>query len=96
VLISNLAVKLEEISGIAPGDDSQTPLQFVYQAADCKIFHKKGMTVDVTSMGRGVADVGWGGASCVVGDVGLSKKRDIVGKRRRGEGEGECVECRGD
>jgi hypothetical protein len=39
------------------------------------------MTYDVTAMWEKVADVAWGGASCVVGDVGL-KKRSVEEKQR--------------
>ena len=68
--------------GIAQGDATETPLQFVYQAADCRIWYTPEMTYDVTAMWEKVADVAWGGASCVVGDVGLKKKREVEGKQR--------------
>jgi hypothetical protein len=60
--------------GIREGDRSQTPLQFIYQPANCRIFYTAEMTVDVTALWKKVADVAWGGDCCVAGAVGLSKK----------------------
>ena len=58
--------------GIRQGDTTETPLQFVYEAADCRIFYEPAHTLDVSTMWQRAADVAWNGASCVVGDVGLS------------------------
>lgn len=60
--------------GIQEGDASQTPLQFIYQPADCRIFYTAEMTVDVTALWEKVVDVTWGEDSCVVGVVGLGKR----------------------
>lgn len=67
--------------GIAQGDTTETPLQFVYQAANCRIWYTAEMTYDITAMWEKAADVAWGGASCVVGDVGL-RKREVVKKQK--------------
>lgn len=71
--------------GIAQGDTTETPLQFVYQAADCRIWYTAEMTVDVTAMWEKAVDVAWGGASCVVGEVGLGKRTsgDVQRKTKR-------------
>jgi hypothetical protein len=60
--------------GIQQGDDTQTPSQFVYQAADCRIWYTAEMTVDVTAMWEKVVDVAWGGDKCVEGAVGLGER----------------------
>ena len=60
--------------GIRQGDASETPLQFIYQAADCRIWYTAAMTVDVTVMWEKAADVAWGGDGCVAG--GLRKRGD--------------------
>jgi hypothetical protein len=70
--------------GIRQGDEMQTPLQFIYQAADCRIWHTAEMTVDVTALWEKVADVAWGGAKCVEGAVGWGKR----GPEGRGEERG--------
>jgi hypothetical protein len=72
--------------GIRQGDASRTPLQFIYQAADCRIFYTAEMTVDVTAMWEKVVDVTWGGDKCVAGAVGL-RNRHVETRRaplRRG------------
>jgi Peptidase family S41 len=70
--------------GIREGDASQTPLQFIYQPADCRIFYTAEMTVDVTALWEKVVDVTWGGDSCVAGAVGLGK-RELERKREESE-----------
>jgi hypothetical protein len=62
--------------GIRDGDESQTPLQFVYEPADCRILYTKAMTVDVTAIWKAVADSAWGGESkCVAGELGGGYKK---------------------
>ncbi|KAF2867968.1 hypothetical protein BDV95DRAFT_610396 [Massariosphaeria phaeospora] len=57
--------------GIRDGDETQTPLQFVYEAADCRILYTKEMTVDITAIWKAAADSTWGGKShCIAGDLG--------------------------
>lgn len=60
------------------GDKTETPLQFVYEAADCRLWYTAEMTVDVTSIWEKTADVAWGGDTCVQGGIssGGSTKRD--------------------
>jgi hypothetical protein len=75
--------------GIRKGDKTNTPLHFVYEEADCRLFYEPSMTVDVTSLWRAVADVKWTGKrNCVAGslngkDSAASKghvKREVSGK----------------
>ncbi|KAF2741312.1 hypothetical protein EJ04DRAFT_423133 [Polyplosphaeria fusca] len=62
--------------GIRDGDETNTPLQFVYEESDCRILYTKEMTVDVTAMWKAVADTTWGGKShCVAGGLGDYGKR---------------------
>lgn len=57
--------------GIRDTDETETPLQFVYEAADCRILYTKAMTVDVTAIWKAVADTAWGEKShCVAGSLG--------------------------
>jgi hypothetical protein len=57
--------------GIRDNDTSNTPLQFRYEAADCRILYTKAMTVDVTAIWKAVSDTAWGGKShCVAGRLG--------------------------
>jgi hypothetical protein len=54
------------------GDKSDTPLQFVYEAADCRLWYTKDMLTDITAVWQKVADVAWGGMKglCVAGSTG--------------------------
>ncbi|KAI9831923.1 MAG: hypothetical protein M1819_004645 [Sarea resinae] len=56
---------------IRVNDSAQTPLQFVYEAADCRLFYTPAMTVDVTALWRAAADAMWNaGQGCVNGSTG--------------------------
>jgi hypothetical protein len=57
--------------GIRDGDETQTPLQFVYEPSDCRILYTKAMTVDATAIWKAAADSTWGGKShCIAGELG--------------------------
>ena len=83
--VDNYAVNARD--GIRLGDETETPLQFVYEAADCRILYTAEMTVDVTALWKTVADSTWGGKSaCVAGDVsigGAKRKRNEYRLRKR-------------
>jgi hypothetical protein len=72
--------------GIRDGDKTLTPLQFRYEAADCRILYTKEMTVDVTAIWKAAADSTWGGKShCIAGDVseyptGKLAKRELTAR----------------
>lgn len=77
-MAANTAINVNFRDGIRDGDESQTPLQFVYEPADCRILYTKEMTVDVTAIWKAVADSAWGGEShCVAGDLGGYGKRRV-------------------
>ncbi|KAH6876812.1 peptidase S41 family protein [Thelonectria olida] len=50
-------------------DQTGTPLQFIYEAANCKLFYTAETALDITKMWQAVADVAWGGAKCVPGST---------------------------
>ncbi|KAF1951679.1 hypothetical protein CC80DRAFT_480477 [Byssothecium circinans] len=57
--------------GIREGDKSETPLQFIYEPSDCRIFYTKAMTVDVTEIWKAVVDSAFGGKNhCIAGSLG--------------------------
>lgn len=54
--------------GIRQGDATETPLQFVYEPADCRIFYTPEMVVSEEAVWKTVADTVWGGQdACVAG-----------------------------
>ncbi|KAK6085180.1 peptidase S41 family protein [Seiridium cupressi] len=50
-------------------NDTDTPLQFVYEAANCKRFYRVQNLVDIRTIWMDAADVAWGGAQCVDGST---------------------------
>lgn len=77
------AINVNFRDGYRDGSDYETPLQFQYEEADCRILYTKEMTYDVTAIWKAVADSTWGGyddSKCVAGDLSGG-----YGKRKRGE-----------
>ena len=74
--------------GLREGDVAQTPLQFVYEAADCRIFYTPDMVIDETAVWKTVADTVWnGGDACVAGSNAfygnVTNKRSISPRRKQ-------------
>lgn len=62
--------------GIRRNDDGQTPYQFFYEPAECRIFYTKQMVMDQSVVWRTVADTVWGqGNACIAGDNSFSAKQ---------------------
>ena len=62
--------------GIRRNDDTQTPYQFLYEPAECKIFYTKQMVMDQSAVWKTVADTVWGhGNACVAGDDSFSDRQ---------------------
>ncbi|OCK81559.1 hypothetical protein K432DRAFT_434049 [Lepidopterella palustris CBS 459.81] len=55
---------------IREGDTTNTPLEFVYEAADCKLFYTAGMVNDVSLVWKAAVDSEWSGKGCVDGSTG--------------------------
>jgi hypothetical protein len=69
------AINVNFRDGIRDGDESNVPLQFVYEPSDCRILYTKAMTVDVTAIWKAVADSTWGHVNhCIAGGLGGYKK----------------------
>jgi Peptidase family S41 len=71
--------------GIRQGDETQTPLQYVWDPTDCRIWYEASFTVDVSALWKRVVDVTWGGAKCAFTLDQWKEKReldDIVRGRR--------------
>ena len=59
-------------NNIRSGDGSLTPLQFVYEAADCRLWYTPKMINDISEVWRVAADAAWGKGNslCVEGSTG--------------------------
>ena len=72
--------------GLRQGDSTETPLQFRYETADCRIFYTPEMVVDETAVWKTVADTAFNGVShCVAGNYTASTgqtKRATAGRSK--------------
>ena len=72
--------------GIRRNDPSQTPLQFVYEAADCRIYYTPEMAVSQEAAWKTVADTAFRGIdNCVAGSYPSAggKVKRTIGESRR-------------
>jgi hypothetical protein len=80
-------------------DASGTPLEFIYEAADCRMFFTPPMVSDVTALWKGVADRMFAGGAggngtaagmkgCVAGSMGHPSSLSAGGQKRVGGGNG--------
>jgi hypothetical protein len=60
------------------------PAQFVYEAADCRLFYEPSMITDVRAIWMKAADAAWGGAKCVAGSL-LQQNETSAVRRRKSE-----------
>jgi hypothetical protein len=56
-------------NNIRKGDESATPLQHIYQAADCRFFYTAEMYVDQTAVWDRAYDSTWGNMECIEGST---------------------------
>lgn len=75
--------------GIRQGDLTETPLQFRYEAADCRIFYTPEMVIDETAVWKTVADTVWNGIdACVAGSNAFygnaTAKRSVLPRKQHG------------
>lgn len=69
-------------------DASGTPLEFMYEAADCRMFFTAAMVTDVTQLWKGVADRMFKNNTdmCVAGSTGNPTSISAGGQKRAGDG----------
>ncbi|KAH7010325.1 hypothetical protein EDB80DRAFT_892328 [Ilyonectria destructans] len=65
LVISDTAINTQ--NQYLPGFKNSLPLQFVYEAAHCKMFYTTEMVFDVTKIWEAVAEIAWNGGKCVPG-----------------------------
>lgn len=53
-------VQVNVLNAIAQYDETQTPLQFVYEAADCRLWYQPSHLLDITSLWETVAEQAFG------------------------------------
>ena len=78
-LLRSTASVINVRDGIRQGDASETPLQFRYETADCRVYYTPSMVVDETAVWKTVADTAFNGVNhCVAGNytagTGVTKR----------------------
>lgn len=58
-----------------------TPAQFIYEAADCRLFYEPSMISDVGAIWKATVQAAWGNKQCVQGSLGGQYKRDLARER---------------
>jgi Peptidase family S41 len=70
--------------GLREGDEGQTPLQFYYEPADCRMYYTADMTVDVSAIWKAASGSKWiDGNECVAGDYDASSRKRNAVKRNK-------------
>lgn len=84
---NDLAIQRTTLSGMntrdgyRKGDEENTPLQFVYEPADCRIFYTPAMAVDQVATWKTCADAAFNGAKrCVAGSLVSHSESDDLKK----------------
>ncbi|KAI8941481.1 hypothetical protein NX059_002699 [Plenodomus lindquistii] len=79
----NTTLGINFSDGIRDGDQSEVPLQFLYEPSDCRILYTKEMTVDATAIWKAVADTAWRGVdNCVAGSLRDGRSKDATKRGR--------------
>ncbi|KAH7125575.1 hypothetical protein B0J11DRAFT_309316 [Dendryphion nanum] len=66
---SKIEGSVNSLDNIRRGDKSETPLEFVYEAADCKLFYPMGIINDPTVLWKLAVQARWKGGKCVEGSL---------------------------
>ena len=66
-------------NNIRKGDSTETPLQFVYEAAVCRFFYTAEMYTDQELVWNTVYNLAWGNGTCVPGSTGQVSSKPGVG-----------------
>ena len=61
------------------------PAQFVYEAADCRLFYEPSMIINVTAIWKKAADAAWGTAKCVAGSLPHTNETAVLRRRKSEE-----------
>ncbi|KAF2119174.1 hypothetical protein BDV96DRAFT_610935 [Lophiotrema nucula] len=60
--------------GLLKDDKTGTPLQFIYENANCRLYYTPEMTVDATAMWKAAADAQWGNSGKCVSSGGYGRR----------------------
>ena len=69
------------LNNLREGDEINTPLEFVYEAADCKLFYTRETWSDPRALWKRIVDVRWRGGKCVEGSTGDSTAIGVIDQK---------------
>jgi hypothetical protein len=64
---SNGLAAINYRDGLRKGDPNQTPLEFLVEPTDCRLYYTPDMTVNMATVWKAAADAKWRGKKCVAG-----------------------------
>jgi hypothetical protein len=69
---------INSLDNLRQNDSTETPLEFIYEAADCRLFDTFDTWADVTLLWKAVYDAKWGNGTCVEGSTGHKTAISVV------------------
>ncbi|KAH7392849.1 hypothetical protein BKA66DRAFT_438985 [Pyrenochaeta sp. MPI-SDFR-AT-0127] len=69
---------INSLNNYREGDSTETPLEFIYDAADCRLFYTKETFLNPLSLWKQAADAKWGKGECVPGSMGHKTAIGVV------------------
>lgn len=72
-----LSGSVNSLNNLREGDETNTPLEFVYEAADCKLFYTRGTWSDPRALWKHAVDVQWRGGKCVEGSTSPGRNNTV-------------------
>jgi hypothetical protein len=67
---SSLVGAINSLNNLRQGDLTETPLEFLYEAADCRLFYTTATYLDPVNFWKMAIDAKWGTGKCVPGSTG--------------------------
>jgi hypothetical protein len=67
---SSIVGAINSLNNLRQGDLTETPLEFLYEAADCRLFYTTATYLDPVNFWKMAIDAKWGTGKCVQGSTG--------------------------
>lgn len=69
---------INSLNNFREGDATETPLEFIYDAADCRLFYTKETFLSPMPLWKQAIDAKWGKGTCVPGSMGHETAIGVV------------------
>jgi len=73
-----LSGRVNSLDGLRQNGAEQVPLEFIYDAVDCRIFETYQMRLDVKNLWKLVVDTKWGSGKCLEGSTNNPNAISVV------------------